>query len=257
MIIDSSISKADKEAILALLRQIKIAKAPDDIQVLLDDAQQEAALRPVTLAFVNPHAVNLCYQQSGFLPNLRDSNHIYRDGSGIKILFKMLGWDAGLNMNGTDLIPRIIDRYNGQRIALLGTSSPWLEKAGEIITARGGEIVAMLDGFQQPELYKLLAEQTKPALIILGMGMPKQEAVARYLKTHLTHPCLIISGGAVLDFMAGKVDRAPLILRRLGLEWIYRLYREPKRLFKRYVIGNLVFLYRGLSLRQESKQNEL
>ena len=59
-------------------------------------------------------------------------------------------------------------------------------------------------------------------------------------------PCLIVCGGAILDFLGGKVSRAPLWLRRLGGEWIFRLMREPKRLFMRYVVGNPLFLLRAL-----------
>ena len=59
-------------------------------------------------------------------------------------------------------------------------------------------------------------------------------------------PCLIVCGGAILDFLGGKVSRAPAWLRRLGGEWIFRLVKEPKRLFMRYVVGNPAFLIRTL-----------
>jgi len=94
-----------------------------------------------------------------------------------------------------------------------------------------------------------LAREQQPELIVLGMGMPKQEAVAAELAV-TGGPCLIVCGGAILDFLGGKVSRAPEWLRRLGGEWLYRLLREPKRLFMRYVVGNPLFLLRTLLYRR-------
>jgi exopolysaccharide biosynthesis WecB/TagA/CpsF family protein len=56
---------------------------------------------------------------------------------------------------------------------------------------------------------------------------------------------VIVCGGAILDFLGGGATRAPAWMRRLGIEWLYRLAREPRRLFKRYVLGNPLFLSRA------------
>ncbi|MNI76456.1 putative N-acetylmannosaminyltransferase [compost metagenome] len=105
--------------------------------------------------------------------------------------------------------------------------------------------MSLHDGFASIDTYIDLARQQQPELIVLGMGMPKQENVAARL-AELGRPCLIVCGGAILDFMGGKVTRAPDWLRRLGGEWVYRLSREPRRLFVRYVVGNPLFLLRAL-----------
>jgi N-acetylglucosaminyldiphosphoundecaprenol N-acetyl-beta-D-mannosaminyltransferase len=89
----------------------------------------------------------------------------------------------------------------------------------------------------------------RPDLIVLGMGMPKQEAVAVALRDQLAHPCVIVCGGAILDFLSGRVVRAPQWMRASGLEWVHRLVHEPRRLFARYVVGNPKFLARAMSLR--------
>ena len=68
------------------------------------------------------------------------------------------------------------------------------------------------------------------------------------LRAALGFPCLIICGGAIIDFLGGKIPRAPRWMRRTGLEWAFRLALEPRRLFRRYVIGNPVFIARTLSL---------
>ena len=94
--------------------------------------------------------------------------------------------------------------------------------------------------------YVELAQVYQPALIVLGMGMPRQEEVAAALRSTLNYPCLIVCGGAIIDFWAGKTPRAPLWVRRVGMEWGFRLVMEPRRLFQRYVIGNPLFLIRAL-----------
>jgi N-acetylglucosaminyldiphosphoundecaprenol N-acetyl-beta-D-mannosaminyltransferase len=89
-------------------------------------------------------------------------------------------------------------------------------------------------------------------VIVLGMGMPRQEEVAAVLRSALGYPCLIICGGAIIDFLGGKTSRAPGWMRAFGLEWLYRLGLEPKRLFRRYVLGNPLFIARALRLAASS-----
>ncbi len=74
--------------------------------------------------------------------------------------------------------------------------------------------------------------------------MPKQEKLAIYLKNNLNYSCVIINGGAIIDFWGKKIKRAPLWIRNFKIEWIYRLILEPKRLGHRYIIGNFVFMKR-------------
>ncbi|MFP3527773.1 WecB/TagA/CpsF family glycosyltransferase, partial [Pantoea sp. SIMBA_072] len=76
------------------------------------------------------------------------------------------------------------------------------------------------DGFASIDTYLQLAKEQQPELIVLGMGMPKQEAVAARLAA-VDGPCLIVCDGAILDFLGGKVSRAPQWLRHVGGEWAY------------------------------------
>ena len=78
--------------------------------------------------------------------------------------------------------------------------------------------------------------------------------MAAALRTVISHPCLIVCGGAIIDFLGGKTPRAPLWMRQVGLEWVFRLALEPRRLFHRYVIGNPLFLMRALRLASASRR---
>jgi N-acetylglucosaminyldiphosphoundecaprenol N-acetyl-beta-D-mannosaminyltransferase len=215
----------------------------------IPDAQAHDALleelkhpsRPYIVSFVNAHAANLGWNTPAMLESLLRSDLLLRDGIGVKLGLKAFGRPYGLNMNGTDFIPKIARAYQGRRAALFGTRSPWLDTARQKLEAEGLVVVACHDGFSPPEKYLELAEETKPELIILAMGMPKQEDIAVRLRERLSHPVLIVNGGAILDFLGGKVTRAPELMRNTGLEWLYRLYLEPKRLARRYLLGIPVF----------------
>lgn len=203
-----------------------------------------------TLGFVNAHAMNIAAESGRFAFDLAGCDWLLRDGSGMKILTRKLNVSAGLNMNGTDLIPEIILAYKDKRVALWGTRSPNLEAAATNVELRYGvDVVSVLDGFAAPQHYLDEFIRSKPDLVILAMGMPKQESIAAMLRqSGVEKGCLVVCGGAILDFLSGAITRAPRVYRMLGVEWLYRLFREPKRLFHRYVVGNPLFIWRMLVL---------
>jgi exopolysaccharide biosynthesis WecB/TagA/CpsF family protein len=81
------------------------------------------------------------------------------------------------------------------------------------------------------------------------MGVPTQEIWIRENKDKLKNVKLFVAGGAILDFLSGRVKRAPLFVRQMSLEWLFRLVLEPVRLWKRYIIGNILFFYYVFALK--------
>jgi N-acetylglucosaminyldiphosphoundecaprenol N-acetyl-beta-D-mannosaminyltransferase len=213
---------------------------------------------PRVLAFVNAHAMNAAAQSRRFFDSLMSADLLLRDGIGMAILLRLLNQRPGLNLNGTDLIPRILPLCQGGTIALFGTQNPYLSRARAAVTSRiaPGARCVTAHGFLDASRYVRLAAAHRPAIIVLGMGMPRQEEVAGLLRAALGFPCLIICGGAIIDFLGGKTSRAPAWLRRAGLEWAFRLALEPGRLFRRYVIGNPLFIARALKLAAQSLRQE-
>lgn len=226
----------------------------EKIQLIHTFAEEQEMLRhisspsqPVVVAFANAHAMNSIAGSQPFFNALRSADWVLRDGSGMATLFKLLGKDPGLNLNGTDLIPKIVRLFDGRRIAFFGTQEPYLQQG--LVASRQyapQSHFVSAHGFLESDVYLSLAIVQKSELIVLGMGMPKQEAVASALRSKLEFPCTIVCGGAIIDFLAGRTARAPLWMRSVGMEWVYRLAMEPQRLFHRYVIGNPVFLIRAL-----------
>ena len=85
-----------------------------------------------------------------------------------------------------------------------------------------------------------------PDLLWIGMTAPKQEKWTYSHWNELNIHCHVGTIGAVFDFFAGTVERAPMWWQRHGLEWLYRLLKEPKRMWRRYIIGNTLFLWNML-----------
>jgi N-acetylglucosaminyldiphosphoundecaprenol N-acetyl-beta-D-mannosaminyltransferase len=84
--------------------------------------------------------------------------------------------------------------------------------------------------------------QSEADIIFVGLGCPKQERLIVALREHLPRPWFIPCGIS-FSFLAGEVHRAPIALQRLGLEWLHRLFQEPQRLFRRYLVDGIPFLF--------------
>lgn len=226
----------------AIVQKLRVVSDAASEQALIDELSRPEA--PTVLGFVNAHAMNLVAGNTDYYDSLVAADVLLRDGSGMAILFRRLGIEPGLNMNGTDLIPKLLAAFKGRRVAFWGTEEPYLANAVQHSEALFAvNVVSAHHGFAPVDTYLDLARQFQPELVVLGMGMPKQEAVAARLAGSGA-PCLVVCGGAILDFLGGKVNRAPHWVRRLGCEWVFRLLSEPKRLFTRYVVGNPTFLWR-------------
>ena len=226
-----------------IVKRIRIVHSADHEAELLGDLASGSG--PRIVAFVNAHAMNGAVSDTPFFDAIADADVLLRDGSGMAILYRVYGSDPGLNMNGTDFIPALISTFRGRRAAFWGTREPWNANASlRCEQEYGVRVVSVEHGFLDARHYVELARTLKPDLIVLGMGMPKQEYVARELRASAGGAPLIVCGGAILDFLGGKVSRAPGWMRSSHVEWIYRLSREPRRMFRRYIRGNPEFLVR-------------
>jgi beta-1,4-glucosyltransferase len=231
-----------------LLNKITVT---DEENALIEQIITDAKAHDVktSLGFMNQHGFNLIAKNSVLLKPFEDLDYILRDGIGMKLAFKFFKMPAGANLNGTDFIPLLVNKVANSNLNhntdffVLGTQSPWLEKGTAQLLS--GQTFQTLDGFKElPEYIEFLTQNMNPNvfnMIILAMGMPKLEELAALIKQTIKRPGLVVCGGAIIDFQAGRFPRAPQIFRTLSIEWLYRLLKEPRRLFKRYVIGIPVF----------------
>jgi len=201
-----------------------------------------------TVYFVNPHTV----LQAGEIPALREQlahgDLVLADGIGLQIAAHLLQESLPANVNGTDLIPELLLELaqRGLPLALIGGApGVALEASRRWSRLAPVELRGVLDGFQSPANYEEFVRDLcarGPCVVLVGMGTPYQEDfVHHYLRGQ---PGVVgITVGGLFDFASGRVPRAPMAWRQLGLEWAWRFIKEPKRLGQRYLIGNPKFLY--------------
>ena len=203
------------------------------------------------VAFLNAHVANLASTDEAFRRTL-EAFVVFPDGIGVDIASSVLhGHPFPANLNGTDFVPAFIGSQTVPlRIGLIGATAANVQLAADHLRAFAPqhEIVMVQDGYfskaDEPAILSRL-EEVRPDILLVEMGVPRQE---RWIAEHLTerHCTIALGVGALLDFMSGTIPRAPLRLRRLGLEWLFRLVVEPMRLWRRYVLGNPLFLMRVL-----------
>lgn len=203
---------------------------------------------PVRINFLNSHCFNVAQTNTEYRHALEQSTFLLNDGVGVSIAAWLCGLKFPENLNGTDLIPQILELFarRNMSVFLLGAKPTVIERTVEELRKQYPdlEIAGYADGYfsDTDEMVRRIAESGADALVA-GMGVPKQELWIDRNAGRLGHARVFIAGGAVFDFIAGEFKRAPMLVRKMKLEWLYRLSQEPLRLFSRYVTGGFVFFY--------------
>ncbi len=203
------------------------------------------------VAFVNAHCVNQAARDATYRAALEDADVLLPDGSGLALAARMRGTHIVENLNGTDLIPALGRRLaaSGHSVYLLGGTEGVAEAAAASLEARcpGLQVVGTRNGFFTPEEEDgVIADinATRADVVLVAMGVPRQDVWLRRVADRLG-AALTVGVGGLFDFLSGRIPRAPMLLRRTGLEWTYRLYQEPRRMWRRYIAGNPEFVVRA------------
>ena len=203
---------------------------------------------PAAVNYANAHTLNLAYDSSAYRAALNRSALVLNDGIGLHLAARMRGVRFPENLNGSDFTIRILElaAAHGYRTFLLGAAPGVAEVAAVRLVEQvaGLRVVGVEDGYgNDPEATCARIRRSGADLVLVGMGNPLQEL---WLDRHLagTGARVGVGVGAFLDFRAGVVKRAPSVLNDLGIEWLFRLAQEPRRLWARYLVGNPVFLRR-------------
>ncbi|HTO32851.1 MAG TPA: WecB/TagA/CpsF family glycosyltransferase [Pararhizobium sp.] len=200
------------------------------------------------ISFLNANNANLMMRDAEYRAVL-SRQIVLPDGHGVDIASWLFhGKVFPANLNGTDFVPGLMTYMTTpRRVAMIGARADVLERAVEGFRKHSPwhEFIPVADGFfdeSQSEAIMAKVRELKPDILLIAMGSPKQE---KWIDRHVGpgHARLVISVGALFDFMAGEVPRASLTVRRLRLEWLHRLIHEPGRLWRRYLLGNPRFLF--------------
>lgn len=217
------------------------------------------ASRPLMVAFCNAHTANLA-ARDGVLRQALGEALVLNDGVGVDLASRTLfGNRFPANLNGTDFVPHLLGSATRPvRLFLLGAAEGVADAAASAIRTRFSrvEVVGTAHGFFTDEQDGAILERIRDSganMVLVAMGQPRQELwAARYWKS-IAGPILCV--GALFDFLAERVPRAPETVRRLRLEWAFRLAQEPRRLGRRYLLGNLAFI--GRIVRQRLANSRL
>ncbi len=182
---------------------------------------------------------------------VRGADLILADGAPVVWASRLQGTPLPQTVPGSSLIYSLAAgaAKRGVSVFLLGGNPGVPEVAAERLRERYPDLT-VVGAFSPPfgfedepgELRRIreALDLTRPDIVFVGLGFPKQERLIALLRPHL--PATWFLGvGIALSFAAGDLDRAPVVFQRLGLEWLYRLAQEPRRLYRRYLIEGLPF----------------
>ena len=193
---------------------------------------------------INPEMIDYALQHPEYAEIIKNAELIIPDGIGIELGLKILGFNVK-RIAGIEFAKRLIIKYKGEPAAFVGAKPDILEKAVGNLKSEIPElnVIYKHDGYydNEEEILSQTAEK-KPVLVLVAMGAPKQEEFIYKLKTRLPDAVMIGVGGS-FDVWANEVERAPEIYQKLGLEWLYRTIKDPKR-FKRIFPALPLFVLR-------------
>ncbi|WP_144209699.1 WecB/TagA/CpsF family glycosyltransferase [Shewanella donghaensis] len=227
------------------------------INAALENSHCDVEFKPTKhFSFVNADCLNMAADNSEYSNIINGCDQVFADGSGIRIACQLHNIGLKDNVNGTDMLPLLSKRAaeQGIKIFFLGGKEGTAENAANNIKQQfpNLQIVGCHHGYVNQENEQGLIEQinqSKAAILLVGMGAPKQEQWITQHKENLNINVAIGVGG-LFDYFANNVSRAPIAVRQVGMEWVWRLAQEPTRMWKRYVIGNPVFIARVLKQKQ-------
>lgn len=184
---------------------------------------------------INPEMIAYAKKDENFVKILDEAILITPDGIGVEIGLKILGYKVR-RIAGIELAKALIENFavQNKRIALVGAKPEVIAKTVENLKneINGINIVYTQDGYYTDEGAVLASiKEAQPDLVLTALGSPKQEFFNYKLKS-LLPDALTVGVGGSFDVWSGMVKRAPVIWQKMGLEWLYRTVKEPKR-FKR------------------------
>ena len=227
---------------------------PLTVPALLDAVADGIREGGTTVAYTNAHVYNECARHPDLRAFLAGVDICYADGKGVVLAAQLLGHQLPGRMTGADWIEDLAARAaaDGWRLAWLGGEPGVTARAASELAGRhpGLQVVLTEHGFHGPTEQAALVARlnaARPDLLLVGMGTPVQERWVRDHRDQLDIP-VVWCTGATADFVSGEVSRGPASLHHEH-EWLARLLVDPRRLWRRYLVGNPLFVARVLRQR--------
>ena len=203
---------------------------------------------PLHLMGVNADKINELNKNERLKQIINSCGIINADGVSVIKASKFLGKPLPERVAGIDLMQSLIElcEKKGYSVYLLGAKQEIVENTAEILKKKYPKIkiIGIHNGYFKendwPEISKELQDK-KPDFVFVGITSPIKEYLIEFLQSDGNN-CVFMGVGGSFDVISGAIRRAPLWMQKSGMEWLFRVIQEPKRLFKRYFIGNTVFI---------------
>jgi exopolysaccharide biosynthesis WecB/TagA/CpsF family protein len=226
---------------------------PDEALVRIERLHDDDT--PRVVAYANAHTVNLAAKDPAYRDVLRRAALVLNDGKGVMLAARILGAAFPADLNGNFFTPLLLERAAARSwpVFFFGARPGVARRVADRLSERiaGLEIVGVRDGYVSPGGDQEVVEAIRSSgaeVVLVALGNPRQERwLDRYLAASGAR--LGVGVGAFFDFQAGEVKRAPAWMNALGLEWLHRLGLEPRRMWRRYLLGNPLFVLRALRAR--------
>ncbi|GIK84392.1 MAG: UDP-N-acetyl-D-mannosaminuronic acid transferase [Patescibacteria group bacterium] len=199
------------------------------------------------------HLIMECQKNPKLLKSLKGAAIVTPDGMPLVWISKLLGNKLAGRVYGPNLTIMLcrLAELSGFTIFLLGGSTGQSKNLVSTLQSKFKKIniVGNIDTPIRPipkkenQIIVDAINKSKPDIVFVGLGCPNQELWIMENRSKVSAPVLI-GVGAAFDFISGKVQQAPVWMQNSGLEWLYRLIQEPKRLWKRYLILNTLFIFK-------------
>ena len=226
------------------------------------DAVEQYVLKkhPLHLMGVNADKINQCHEDEKIKKIVNESGIINADGASVVLASKFLGAPVPERVAGIDLMQNLLELSNkkGYSVYFFGAKEEILQDMLKIFEERypALNVVGYRNGYFSPKDEKYIQEdikEKKPNFVFVGITSPKKEYIIQSFMDNGINAVFMGVGGS-FDVLSGHIKRAPLWMQNAHLEWLFRVANEPKRLFKRYFVGNVTFSQRVLDEKRKSKK---
>ena len=220
------------------------AKLAETVYWIADRAQSRT---PTQIAFLNAHCVNIARKDWRYRDTLQNVDALLPDGSGVALAARLDQQSLGENLNGTDLFEPLCRclAFRNIPVFFLGGRPGVARTAAENAqtSCPNLNVAGYRHGYFSPREEDDVISQINNSgarVVFVAFGVPDQDVWLSRIR-HRLHAPVVLGVGGLLDFVSGRIPRAPLWMRRAGIEWLYRLKCEPSRMWRRYIIGNASF----------------
>lgn len=244
--------EVNQEVILGKNKRIKILNSYVDVlnmQQTIELVEKYITTKtPLHLMGVNADKINEMNTNRLLQKIVNKCGIINADGASVVLASRFLGSPLPERVAGIDLMQELVSlsAQKGYSIYLLGAKEKVVKKTGNVLKKKFPKlnIAGEHNGYFSDDKWDLISkelEKVNPDIVFVGITSPKKEYLIEYLQNRGIKSVFMGVGGS-FDVISGYIPRAPKWMQRSNLEWLFRVSQEPRRLFKRYFVGNFKFI---------------